>query len=196
MMKRILWVLLALCLLLTAFTACKKKNEPVETENPNLKWKEIADRTLTDEGIEDLDKYIVSYADLTGGGCSVKYAYALHGYETEEAYMVNILANGTVDGILQKERDKYTVFEDLTTEEQLNAAREKVEMQAKASDQEGTVSYYLIVDEDGYLCMRAEIYVYFDEVETNADGEELVGCGVDHDHILFTEVICAGPTAE
>ena len=194
MMKRIVLILLTLCVLLSVCTACKNKKEPAETENPNLKWKEIADKTLAEEGVEDLDKYRVSYADMTGGGCSVKYAYVLHGHETEEAFMVNILANGTVDGILQKERDIYSAFEDLTTEKQLDDAREKVEKKAKESGYQEMPSYYLFVDEEGFLCMRAEIYVYL-EVETDEEGNELEGCGVDHDHIIFSETVCAPPEA-
>lgn len=192
MMKRILLILLTFCVLLAVCSSCAKKNEPQETEDPNLKWKEIADKALADEGIEDLGSYRVSYADLVGGGCSVKYVYCLHGYETEEAYMVNVLSNGAIDDILQKEQHVYTVFEELTTEKQLDEARTKVEMKAKASDYEGTTSIYLIVDEDGFLCMQAEIYIYL-EGETDEEGRELEGCGIDHDHILFTERICAAP---
>ena len=196
-MKRFLLIALALCMALAVFSACAKKDQEPEqtTEDPYLKWKEIADAELADKGIENLEKYRTTYNDLDGGGCSVMYTYYLHGHETEEAFLVNILKDGTVDGVLEKERGKYTAFEGLTDKDAIDTAYEKVMKQAKDSKQEGTTSYYLIVDEEGFLCAQAEIYVYLD-VETDAEGNELEGCGVDHDHILFTETICAPAEAK
>lgn len=47
---------------------------------------------------------------------------------------------------------------------------------------------YLSFDEDGYLCLCAEIIVHF---ESEAEGK--TGCGLDHDHVFYRERISTEP---
>lgn len=47
---------------------------------------------------------------------------------------------------------------------------------------------YLSCDQDGYLCLCAEIIVYFEP-----EVEGMKGCGFDHDHVFYRERISTQP---
>lgn len=54
---------------------------------------------------------------------------------------------------------------------------------------DGKYTIYLpACDQDGYLCLCAEIIVYFEP-----EVEGMKGCGFDHDHVFYRERISTQP---
>lgn len=49
--------------------------------------------------------------------------------------------------------------------------------------------FYLVVDQEGYLCLKTEV---IRELEP-PPGTEILGCGIDHEHVFFESRISGSP---
>lgn len=74
------------------------------------------------------------------------------------------------------EHEKYLLF--VTGSRVQKAEKEIFEQLTEADSQP---SFFLAVDEQGYLCLKAEVIRELDVPE----GSQYLGCGVDHEHLFF-----------
>lgn len=84
------------------------------------------------------------------------------------------------------EHEKYLLF---VTGSRVQRAEEEILEQLTEAD--GQPSFFLAVDEQGYLCLKAEVIRELDVPE----GAQFLGCGVDHEHLFFEHRISSVPLA-
>lgn len=81
----------------------------------------------------------------------------------------------------------YEAYLPYVTDELIHAA-DLALSQILADHPDDNSGVYLTFDEDGYLCLCAEVIVYFESEE-----EGMSGCGFDHDHVFYRERISTEP---
>lgn len=88
-----------------------------------------------------------------------------------------------------KVRDEYVRYLPLIDDALLEVADKTIN--EKTSQYKEEPAYYLQVDSLGYLCLATEQIVDIDPPKTQfGDGEVIGGgCGIDHDHVFFSERI-------
>lgn len=196
MIKRILAILLVCAMILIGMTACAKdKNKENEstTEDIDADWKEAAKAEMTKRyGITDFSNYQILFSNLDYGGRVAAFRFFLHGYETNEEYQVVMKYDKSIADVKTNEVGVYSAFQSKVSKQEIEAAQKRLAQKVSESKEDGDNYYYLTIDDEGYLCMQAEIYVYL-EIGTDAEGGDRTGCGIDHDHIYFTERLCAKP---
>ena len=110
----------------------------------------------------------------TKGEYSVEYMLTIGGYGTFETYHVNFNSDKTVKNSYANYEGKYAAYLPYATADKIHAAEEKLTKQLEKY--ESNSGFYLSIDDQGYLCLNAEVIV-----------EGLLG---DHEHKFFTERIC------
>lgn len=114
----------------------------------------------------------------------VVYKISFGGYVTEETVKIELNADLTV---ASTETDYFTLYSrylpNATQEIIQNAKNNLIEKIKAKTDQSGVI--YLEIDENDYLCFKSEVIV-----PRAPDDPDKSGCG-DHDHLFFTERICA-----
>lgn len=79
-------------------------------------------------------------------------------------------------------RSEYSgYFGTKVTDGSIRSAEERIERMA---DTVGHPHYYLTVDEEGYLCLAAELIKEFPAKEPG-----MSGCNIDHEHLFYQERI-------
>ncbi|MBQ3215944.1 MAG: hypothetical protein IJB11_07490 [Oscillospiraceae bacterium] len=131
--------------------------------------------------VTDLSGFVISTVTDERGRSFVEYGIP-GGF-----YLVAVSAEGTAEYVFDG-MEKYAEYLPLATPQAIRQADEKLSAQAPSG------SYYFSVNDEGYLCLNAEVIVHF-EPDPPADENELVmsGCGIDHEHLFFSERICPKP---
>lgn len=134
--------------------------------------------------LTNLDNYEISYSrHETYGTASVEYRLYLFGYRTSDFYIVYLNEDGSIIDI-SSDDSKYARYLSYATEAAFASAKEKLDAKApNGSD------YYLDIDSEGYLCLCREVIRYIDP-PVSEDGYVMSGCGIDHEHLFFSERIC------
>ncbi len=145
---------------------------PTEEE---LEVIELADTFITKEyPTLALDNCRVEISQNTKGEYSVKYTLTIGGYRTWESYHVSFNADKTVKNSYSSHEGKYSAYLPYATDEKIREAEEKLTRQLEKYDTHS--GFYLQIDDEGYLCLNAEIIV---ELPFS-----------DHEHKFFEERIC------
>ncbi len=152
----------------------------------------IATEAINDEfGDVDLSSFEASIYKFKSGEFSVSYTFVLCGIRTEERFSVELTPELEVKRTYSDNIGKYSKYlNDIEFKTAVEAAKAKID--EKAASYNETPHYYFI-EEEGYLCLCTELIVNIDppNYETDDDGTVIDGgCGIDHDHIFFTERIC------
>ena len=150
----------------------------------------VVNAPLTDEElaiIEFADTFITKeYPSLALENCradinqnakgeySVEYTLTISGYRTYECYHVNFNADKTVRNFYANYEGKFSAYLPYATDDKISAAEEKLTNQLEKYETRS--GFYLSIDDQGYLCLNAEVIV-----------DSLFN---DHEHKFFTERIC------
>ncbi len=195
-MKKIISILLMALILLFALSACEqilpsRSNEGYTEEELNIY--KISDKAITDKfGTKNLSAFQVSIRTLADGRINVSYELKLYGIYTNEKYSVYLNPSLEVVDIHAYEVGVYSKhINDKEFEESLEDAKEKIKEQAQkyGEDIEDGMLHYTEID--GYICLCLEIIVDIDPPTYETDENETAGgCGIDHEHVFFSEQIC------
>ena len=210
-MKKVLLLLIAMLLCASCFVACdgEHSNSP-STDSSDASEKEyvfpeisnkseladeetkavlaITDAALKERySISDLSVYGTNVYKLDDGRISVSYTLYIFGHHTYENYKIRLSPDKEIQDIDAYHYGEYSCYLSVVTKEDFKRAHKAISDQTKEYDEEP--HYYLMVDDEGYLCLDTEIIVYLDIPENSEDA----GCGIDHDHLFFSERLCAKP---
>lgn len=85
--------------------------------------------------------------------------------------------------------DYYEIYIPLIKDELIAEAEAKIA--AAVADYPGHSGYHLISDYEGHLCLCIEIIRDIDPPNIVVEGDVTIssGCGIDHEHIFFAEII-------
>ena len=127
---------------------------------------------------------------VSNGEASVTLQLWIGGYRTWESYTVYFSGNGSVKRMSDMDPGEYSRYPENATPEAVAAAKASLKEQLAPYDQHSGV--YLSIDEEGYLCLSAEVIV--DLVPPLLSGLfSEGGCGIDHEHRFFNQRICPAP---
>lgn len=148
---------------------------PTEEE---LAVEDLADAFITKEyPALSLENCRVDINQNTKGEYSVEYTLAIGGYRTYESYHVKFNADKTVGNSYANYEGKYSAYLSFASEDKISEAEEK--LTKRLEKYETHSGFYLSIDDQGYLCLNAEVIV-----------DSLFN---DHEHKFFTERICGLP---
>ena len=180
-------------------TASTPTFEPIETQTDreDMKFSQaeldviaVADKIFTETyGFEDLSLFYVSIMNLTDK-YFISYHLSFLGINTDEHYSIYLDKNmELLETRAYGEGDFSKYIGDDAFISALSSAKRKIENQTAKYNE--TNNFYFL-ETDGYLCLCSEIIVDIDppKYETDEDGNSYGGCGIDHDHLFFTENIC------
>lgn len=109
----------------------------------------------------------------TKGEYSVDYTLMIGNYRTWESYHVSFNGDKTVKNSYSSHEGVYSAYLPYATDEKIREAEEKLKTQLEKYDTHS--GFYLQIDDEGYLCLTAEV---------------IVRSANDHDHQFFSERIC------
>ncbi len=155
-----------------------------------LEIRDAADRVVKSQfGITDLSPYDVRvHCTVDKDRYIIYYDLEICGYSTYESITVSLSPQLEYISGYQSNDGEYSCFLKNATEEAVRAAEER--LRAKTDGMSGGSGFYLQVDQEGYLCLAVEYIVDIDPPKLDEDGNEIGGCGYDHDHVFYTERIC------
>lgn len=180
-------------------TASTPTFEPIETQTDreDMKFSQaeleviaVADKIFTETyNFEDLSLFYVRIMDLTDK-YFISYHLSFLGINTDEHYSITLdkeMELVETNAYNKGEFAKYIGDEAFIRK--LNVVKKNIENQTAEYNE--TNNFYFM-ETDGYICLCSEIIVKIDppKYETDEDGNSYGGCGIDHDHLFFTENIC------
>ena len=185
-------------MLLATLFACKKQEDKGYTnpwEDPALSERDATIREISDAAImqkygfkaKDLFSYKITVNTTNKGGYVVYYKLCFFGYDTTEHYWVNVSSDYQLEAITEHELGTYSRFLSSVTEEAVKSAESKLDEQLKSYEE--VSGKFLHVDDNGNLCLTVEALEYLDPPIADENGNT-EGCGLDHNHILLSEIIC------
>ncbi len=101
--------------------------------------------------------------------------------------------NGEVAIVLPSTKQEISVEEEferylpLVTDKSVKKAEQEILDQLDPDSE--NPEFYLVVDNEGYLCLKTEV---IRELEP-PPGTEILGCGIDHEHVFFESRISISP---
>ena len=101
--------------------------------------------------------------------------------------------NGEVAIVLPSTKQEISVEEEferylpLVTDKSVEKAEQEILDQLDPDSE--NPEFYLVVDNEGYLCLKTEV---IRELEP-PPGTEILGCGIDHEHVFFESRISISP---
>lgn len=195
-MKKTIAFLLATTLFSLLLFGCSRSSDPFEVtshdaateseldEQEIKKITAISDAAVRDHfGIDDLSDYSARIVKSKDGEINVVYKLYISDISTRESYTVYINTDGEVKDIFG-EYGEYAKYLPKASERKIKKAKKNIEKDIKEYG-DNTPHYYFTIDNDGYLCLGAEIII---PIDPPAD----TGC-MDHDHRMFSERICPAP---
>lgn len=193
-MKKILSLIIIISLTVLALTSCTQ--EPKNPwEDPSLSEENAKIRAIADPIV--MESYGLSAADLyfyevmintnNEGGIIVYYKLCFYGYDTYEHYWVNLSSEYEFEAIKESELGNFSCFLSDITEKKIKDAEK--ELDEKLKGLESVSERFLSIDDDGNLCLTAEVIENIDPPIADENGNT-EGCGLDHRHVLETAVIC------
>ena len=124
---------------------------------------------------------------VSNGTANVEFELRIGGYHTYESYKVYFEADGSVKNISDICTGEYSRFLENATAERIAVAEAALANQLAEYDRHS--GYYLTIDEEGYLCLSAEVIVEITPSLLDKLFSE-DGCGIDHEHKFFHQRIC------
>ena len=175
----------------TTATTAADTTDPYEgLSSAERQVREIADTALRERySLPAWEHFAIRVDDAADGSIWVWYDLELFGYYTSEGYRVILDAHMAVTQVSGYSVGKYACYLETATAEAFAAAEEKL-----GGDRS---ELYLTVDSEGWLCLcKEEIVSIFVTPETDESGNVLEdaptsGCGIDHEHVFYTERICS-----
>ena len=162
-MKRLLTVTVVMVLLLISFSGCvNESSTPSSTVNT----------TLSSAQTSNSDKRIIDYSSW---GSISNYMT----YENNEYILTLPNSLSTLD------ISDYIQYFEKVEVEVLKTAESRILEKTKEYDQKS--DFYLQKDQEGCLCLFVEVIVPLEPPTIN--GITMGGCGYDHDHLFFKEVL-------
>lgn len=163
-------------LILSYGSESRRFKEVLRVTRPNItetRAIELAKEALAEEyGLTDLSDYrIWSYKG--SDSYSVTVNLQIQGYSTDEEYRVWMSRKGDIQSVDAYGIGTYACYLPLATAEAVKAAEER--LAAQSGDGGG---FYLVIDDEGYLCLETEV---------------IRGSGDDHQHYFYIERICGKP---
>lgn len=122
----------------------------------------------------------------------VEYNLKIHGYGVDESFHVQLSSDYAAVYASDVNFGKYSCYLEGATEEAVSAAKARMTERMKEYRYEEEPHPSMVIDEEGYLCLRSEYIVDLDP-PLDENGNEMQGCGKDHDHIYVSERICPKP---
>lgn len=135
-----------------------------------------------------------SLSTLHDGRVKVELDLYIFGYDTYESYYVMHDERGGILEIESINEAEYSRYLPYVTEESIRDAEDA--LAESLAEYDRSTGYYISFDSDGYLCLCAEVIVDIDPPSSDEDGELEGGCGIDHEHIFFSERISSEAFAE
>lgn len=135
-----------------------------------------------------------SLSTIHDGRVKVELDLYIFGYDTYESYHVMHDERGEILEIKSINEAEYSRYLPYVTEESVRDAEEALDKSLAEYDRSS--GYYISFDSDGYLCLCAEVIVDIEPPSSDEDGELVGGCGIDHEHIFFSERISSKAFAE
>lgn len=148
-------------------------------------------RVKKEYDLDDLSHYSVSISEhAVKPQKTVRYELYIGDYPTYESYSVTVDDNGTILNCYEANAGEYSCFLPYLSAERLRAAEEK--LKGEMAEYDSGSELYLTVNADGQLCLGFEVIVKIDPPNVQVYGDEAVvnGCGIDHEHVFGSEVIC------
>lgn len=195
-MKRFISIILAAILLICSLVSCNKPEEFINPwEDPKLSERDAAIRAISDAAVmqkygidaEDIYFYEISINEGKQGGFIVYYKLCFYGYDTYEHYWVNLSSDLALENVTDSELGTYSRFISKITEESIKNAEKALD--EKLKKYEGVSEKFLLIDDNGNLCLTVEIIVDITPPLSDEHGNT-EGCGLDHEHMLITELVC------
>ena len=119
---------------------------------------------------------------VSNGTATVEFELYIGCYRTNETYNVKFSPDGEAKDTYAIQPGEYSRYLSAATPDAIADAEANLAEQLAPYGQH---SYgYLTIDQEGYLCLSAEVIV-------ELDGPSEGGCGVDHDHLFFHARICS-----
>lgn len=149
------------------------------------------DRVKSEYGVDDLSHYSVRISEHgQKPQKTVRYELYIGDYNTYESYNVTVGDDGTVLDSYSSNEGQYSRFLPYLSAERLREAEEKLKGEMAEYDEEGYM--YLGITPDEQLYLGFEVIVRIDPPNTQVYDGEVVdnGCGVDHEHVFGSEIIC------
>ena len=144
--------------------------------------RKITDTLITSEyGVADLSDYTFRFY-IHDNRVTVYYDLYIFGIRTHEGFSVTLNSDCSVKSH-NFDDEGMAAYIDVITDEMFNDTKEKLVNQFSHIDPEDmdrTPPFYFEFDSEGWLCLRTELIVY---TENGA-------CG-DHDHLFFSQRLCA-----
>ena len=155
--------------------------EPLSKEEQRIR--EVADAAIMEQyPVKNLDPYKIEVSKNDKGTIWVRYKLYLGGYYTSETYKVEMTPEYEVKSV-SGEYGEYACYLDIASVKDFNRAKDRIAYEAGKYGE--SPSYSLGIDDEGNLCLHGEIIVSIE----NPTGV-MQGCGIDHEHIFFKEIIC------
>ena len=202
-----LFIFTVLLLLALSLFSCNTQKDVDETSDPSenltdrddmefsdaeLAILEVSDKIFTETyGFKDLSLFYINISEWKDRDrYTVSYHLTFNGIRTDEYYRIELDKNMSLletDAYNEGKFSKYIGNPSLM--DAMQAARKSIESQTTAYNEP---NHFYFTEEDGYLYLCSEIIVDIDppEYQTDEDGYIYGGCGIDHEHIIFSEKIC------
>ena len=197
-----LWLLLAFLIMFT-LSACNSDNnngkfgattkeaydatlDGLSEENRQIRL--TADKLLFEKH-SDIDltdfKISINTSDIDGNlKHNIYYTLLFYGYETSDTFTVILNEDLSLSHIRDFDME-YSEYLNTVTQEQVEAAKEKLDQEMIAKGDTPTRYYVLIDEKDGGL------YLQHAEIVDTPDG---TGSCRDHKHVFYKKIICTKST--
>ncbi|MBQ8407312.1 MAG: hypothetical protein IJY39_00460 [Clostridia bacterium] len=151
---------------------------------------EASDKIFTETyGFKDLSLFYVNISEWKDQNrYTVSYHLTFNGIRTDEYYCIELDKNKDMiktDAYGKGEFSKY--IGDKTFMNALSAAKKSIEIQTASNNKP---NHFYFTEQDGYLCPEIIVDIDSPEYQTDENGYSYGGCGIDHEHIFFSEKIC------
>ena len=195
-MKKFISLFLVAIMLICSLGACAHNEKFINPwEDPTLSERDAAIRAISDAAVmqkygidaEDIYFYEISINEGKQGGFIVYYKLCFYGYDTYEHYWVNLSSDLALENVSDSEFGTYSRFISKITEESIKNAEKALD--EKLKKYEGVSEKFLSIDDNGNLCLTVEVIVDITPPLSDEHGNT-EGCGLDHDHMLVTELVC------
>ncbi len=180
-MKHILSATLTLIMIFSALSGCDSSSEDSSnteaTNTPEMTTPHISDITSTSEVTAPHISDVPSTSEVTASCISPENG----------AYILTLPKSGEKITLKNEERLYVPFISDILVKDAENKITDTV------SEYSNNSGFYLQVT-DGYLCLAAEVIKKIDiTISTEENGYAEGGCGIDHEHLCFSERITSSP---
>ena len=145
------------------------------------------ERVASEYGIADMSQYKLMFRELNDGRFKAEFDLYISGYATHESYWVTFASDGEIIDTTDINGNEYSRYLPYISEESIKEAEDKLKKSLEKHNRNS--GFYISIDNEGYLCLSAEVIVEYEVSDTDGDGFIEGGCGIDHEHIFYSERI-------